>query len=111
MSSNYPAIPQSYTQQLHDASSTVKMDVSPSQNNFAISTNGAGNGVATDPAMAPPQTPNAQAFGATASRSNIDDPSDTPMTGDKRKRSKVSRACDECRRKKVMFLTRTSHPR
>lgn len=107
MSSNYPALPQTYTQQLHDAANSAKMPTSPSQNNFAINTNGAGNGVATDPAMAPPQTPNQQSFVATASRPNVDDPSDmsqTPMTGDKRKRSKVSRACDECRRKKVAFV-------
>lgn len=108
MSSNYPAIPQSYTQQLQEASNSVKMDASPPQNSFAVNanTNGAGNGVAIDPAMAPPQTPNAQAFVTTASRSNVDDPSDTPMTGDKRKRSKVSRACDECRRKKVNSQSR-----
>jgi len=107
MSSNYPALPQTYTQQLHDAANSANMPTSPSQNNFAIAANGAGNGVATDPAMAPPQTPNQQSFVATASR-NVDDPSDmsqTPMTGDKRKRSKVSRACDECRRKKVTFLS------
>ncbi|KAK5046483.1 hypothetical protein LTR84_008286 [Exophiala bonariae] len=104
MSSNYPAMPQSYTQQLHDASNDDKMDASPSQNTFAVNTNGAGNGVATDPAMAPPQTPNAQALVTTASRSMVEDPSDTPMTGDKRKRSKVSRACDECRRKKVRCI-------
>ena len=52
------------------------------------------------PGMAPPQTPHQQAFPPAAPPQSIDD---TQHMGDgsKRKRSKVSRACDECRRKKV----------
>ena len=52
----------------------------------------------------PPQTPHqASIGGAPVQRPSIDSATDTNYTGDNRprKRSKVSRACDECRRKKV----------
>ena len=102
MPANYPNIAQSYTQQLQDVANPPKVSASPTQSNFSITPNGAGNGLPTDPAMAPPQTPNSQSFVATMPAS-VDGPADTPQTGDKRKRSKVSRACDECRRKKVII--------
>lgn len=108
MSSNY-SLPASYAQQLQDATSS-KRSPSPTQPEYpAIPTNGASHVIPTDPAMAPPpQTPNSQSFSAPVPHSSLDESADltqTPHTGDKRKRSKVSRACDECRRKKVR-LTR-----
>ncbi|KIV91970.1 hypothetical protein PV10_06455 [Exophiala mesophila] len=104
MSSNY-SLPASYAQQLHEAASS-KQSPSPTQPEYpAIPTNGASHVIPTDPAMAPPpQTPNSQSFSAPVPHSSIDESADltqTPQTGDKRKRSKVSRACDECRRKKI----------
>ena len=110
MSSNY-SLPASYAQQLHEAASS-KQSPSPTQPEYpAIPTNGASHVIPTDPAMAPPpQTPNSQSFSAPVPHSSIDESADltqTPQTGDKRKRSKVSRACDECRRKKVRMITST----
>lgn len=101
MSANYNLA--SYGRPMEEASSAVeKMD--PNMNNMAIDTNGGATSSVVDPAMAPPQTPGQAAFPATASRASLDASSETPQdpqTGDKRKRSKASRACDECRRKKV----------
>jgi len=57
------------------------------------------------PGMAPPQAPHHQDYSPSAApRPSVDD--SAPATSDtpKRKRSKVSRACDECRRKKVRVL-------
>jgi hypothetical protein len=56
------------------------------------------------PGMAPPQTPLQQSFSSPAGpRVSMDGSQDLTNAGEgsKRKRSKVSRACDECRRKKV----------
>ena len=52
--------------------------------------------------MAPPQTPQQPPFSPGGPRPSIDEASEAAeASGMKRKRSKVSRACDECRRKKV----------
>lgn len=101
MSANYNL--GSYARPMEETSSSVeKMD--GNMNNMAVDTNGGAISSVVDPAMAPPQTPGQAAFPATASRASLDASSETPQdpqTGDKRKRSKASRACDECRRKKV----------
>ena len=54
--------------------------------------------------MGPPQTPQQPGFSPSGPRASMDDTPDsaTPVEEtNKRRRSKVSRACDECRRKKV----------
>lgn len=55
------------------------------------------------PGMAPPQAGGSQSYSPTGPRESMDDGIDGAAVGGdpKRKRSKVSRACDECRRKKV----------
>lgn len=57
-----------------------------------------------NPAMAPPRTPQHQSFPSPpGQRPSLDGSQDMIIIhdGTRRKRSKVSRACDECRRKKV----------
>jgi len=63
-----------------------------------VSTNGS-----SAAGMAPPQTPHQQSFASPGHRASTDDVAEGTAVGEsaKRKRSKVSRACDECRRKKV----------
>jgi hypothetical protein len=93
-----------YGRQLEDAASSADKIDQGSMNNIPMDTNGAAASSVVDPAMAPPQTPNQPSFMPSASRPSLDASGDTPQdaqTGDKRKRSKASRACDECRRKKV----------
>ncbi|KAL2441120.1 hypothetical protein ABEF95_012261 [Exophiala dermatitidis] len=60
----------------------------------------------TDPALGMPYPSNQPppSFAPPPTRANIDESpvqTQSPQAGDKRKRSKTSRACDECRRKKV----------
>lgn len=57
-----------------------------------------------NPGMAPPRTPQHQSFPSPpGQRGSLDGSQDMIIMhdGTRRKRSKVSRACDECRRKKV----------
>ncbi|KAK4940761.1 hypothetical protein LTR10_019154 [Elasticomyces elasticus] len=92
-----------FARQLGEAASSVE-HAAAQLTNLPAASNGNASGTATDPAMAPPQTSGQVSFMPTPTRQSIDDSSDpghTPQTGDKRKRSKTSRACDECRRKKV----------
>jgi hypothetical protein len=66
-------------------------------NSMSVNTNGASSA-----GMAPPQTPHQASFSPGGQRESVDETPDTVEAGgSKRKRSKVSRACDECRRKKV----------
>lgn len=66
-------------------------------NAMSVNTNGAASA-----GMAPPQTPHQTGFSPTGGRASVDEtPDPAEATSSKRKRSKVSRACDECRRKKV----------
>ncbi|KIW15776.1 hypothetical protein PV08_05826 [Exophiala spinifera] len=85
-----------YPRDLDDPTASLAHSGAEQLNTLAAASNGA------DASMAPPQTPNQASF--MPARKSVDDLSDamqTPQTGDKRKRSKTSRACDECRRKKV----------
>lgn len=70
---------------------------------MAISPSGVGA-----PGMAPPRTPTQPPLGGPSTQQggaeNTQDPGVT-TDGTRRKRSKVSRACDECRRKKVADQT------
>lgn len=105
MNSNYH-IP-SY-QKIGESGATVDPPISH-LNDISAGQNGATANLAVDPAMAPPQTPGPVSFADTGARASVDnssDPAYTPQTGDKRKRSKTSRACDECRRKKVLHIRR-----
>ncbi|OCT53243.1 hypothetical protein CLCR_11396 [Cladophialophora carrionii] len=93
-----------YARQLEDAATSEEKIEHGNMNNIPIDANGAAPSSVLDPAMAPPQTPSQPAFMPTGGRSSLDASAETPQepqTGDKRKRSKASRACDECRRKKV----------
>ncbi|KAI1611641.1 hypothetical protein EDD36DRAFT_295320 [Exophiala viscosa] len=101
MESNYTLQP--FARQLGEAASSVE-HAAAQLTNLPAASNGGASGTTTDPAMAPPQTSGQVSFMPTPTRRSVDDSSDpahTPQTGDKRKRSKTSRACDECRRKKV----------
>ena len=85
-----------YSRDLDDSTASLAHSSAAQLSSLEPPSNGA------DESMAPPQTPNQASFMPT--RKSVDDLSDamqTPQTGDKRKRSKTSRACDECRRKKV----------
>ncbi|KIW45041.1 uncharacterized protein PV06_03462 [Exophiala oligosperma] len=85
-----------YPRDLDDPTASLAHSGAAQLNSLATPSNGA------DASMAPPQTPNQASFMST--RKSVDGLSDAmqiPLTGDKRKRSKTSRACDECRRKKV----------
>lgn len=66
-------------------------------NSHAISVNTNGS---TSVSMGPPHTPHQQSPRGSGDRPSVDFTPDG-QGGLKRKRSKVSRACDECRRKKV----------
>ena len=93
-----------FARQMEEAANAVDNMDQGNMNSMALDTNGAQAATAVDPAMAPPQTSNQPGFVAAGSRPSVDASSETPhdpQTGDKRKRSKASRACDECRRKKV----------
>ena len=60
--------------------------------------------IATAPGMAPPQTPHQQSLSGPSGQppsGETGQESGFPGDSGRRKRSKVSRACDECRRKKV----------
>ncbi|KAH0843560.1 hypothetical protein AYO21_10577 [Fonsecaea monophora] len=102
MSPNYSMPP--YARPMEEGVSSVdKINHEGVNNGIPLGPNGAAASSVTDPAMAPPQTPHQATFPVGA-RSSMDASSETPQdpqTGDKRKRSKASRACDECRRKKV----------
>ncbi|KIW24786.1 uncharacterized protein PV07_10478 [Cladophialophora immunda] len=103
MSPNYPMPP--YARPMEEGVASIdKINHGTMNNNLPMGPNGVAASSATDPAMAPPQTPNQPTFPSAGPRSSIDASSETlqdPQTGGKRKRSKASRACDECRRKKV----------
>ncbi|KIY00406.1 uncharacterized protein Z520_04091 [Fonsecaea multimorphosa CBS 102226] len=103
MSPNYPM--PAYARPMEEGVASVdKINHGAMNNNLSMGPNGAAASPATDPAMAPPQTPNQPTVPPGGARSSIDAASEAPQdpqTGDKRKRSKASRACDECRRKKV----------
>jgi hypothetical protein len=105
MSASY-SLP-NYARQMEEATSSVdKMDHT-TMNNIPMDTNGATGSSVVDPAMAPPETPHQQSFMPSGSRPSLDASAETPQdpqTGDKRKRSTASRACDECRRKKVRAM-------
>ncbi|EXJ89227.1 hypothetical protein A1O3_02293 [Capronia epimyces CBS 606.96] len=113
VTSNYP-VPQ-YRRQLEDAGSNAEITGNGTVTNTPLNHPGASPSAATtDPAITMPQPPNQHPpqFAPPASlpplptslRASVGDSSEraqAPQTGDKRKRSKTSRACDECRRKKV----------
>lgn len=89
-----------YPRDLDDPTASLAHSGAAQLSSLATPSNGA------DASMAPPQTPNQASFMST--RKSVDGLSDAmqiPLTGDKRKRSKTSRACDECRRKKVCSLS------
>jgi hypothetical protein len=93
-----------YARQMEDAAASDAKMEHENMNNIPMDANGGATSSVLDPAMAPPQTPSQPAFMPTGGRSSLDASGETPQepqTGDKRKRSKASRACDECRRKKV----------
>lgn len=109
MESNY-SLPQ-FARQLGDAASSVEHAAAAQLANTPAVSNGAASITTTDPAMAPPHTSSQVSFMPSTARKSVDDLSEsmhTPQTGDKRKRSKTSRACDECRRKKVYCISRYS---
>ena len=92
-----------YVRQMEEVAASVNKMDHGSMNNMPMDTNGAASASVVDPAMAPPQTPGQPAF-MPSGRQSLDASAETsqdPQAGDKRKRSKASRACDECRRKKV----------
>ncbi|EXJ95198.1 hypothetical protein A1O1_00317 [Capronia coronata CBS 617.96] len=105
MPSNYP-MPQ-YQRQLEDVAQPVDTAGHGSLNNTPLNPAGASPTAAnTDPAitMSQPADHAPPSFAPGALPVNVDNSSEraqAPQTGDKRKRSKTSRACDECRRKKV----------
>lgn len=90
--------PSSITSQLQEAAAGASQrngDV----NAISVNTNGS---VAAG--MGPPQTPQQSSFSPTGPRTSVDETPDSANAvedSNKRRRSKVSRACDECRRKKV----------
>lgn len=96
MSDTYgQSVQQNIAGQLQDA--TANAPRNGDVNEISVNTNGA-----TSAGMAPPQTPHQSSFSPGGGDTNVDE---TPDAGEAhmnpRKRSKVSRACDECRRKKV----------
>jgi hypothetical protein len=94
----------SYGRPMEDGTSSINIKDQTSMNAMDVDTNGAAAASVVDPAMAPPQTPSQPMFPPAGSRPSLDasiDAGREPQTGDKRKRSKASRACDQCRRKKV----------
>ncbi|KIW96215.1 uncharacterized protein Z519_03283 [Cladophialophora bantiana CBS 173.52] len=102
ISPNYSMPP--YARPMEEGVTSVDKINHGAMNNLPMGPNGAAASSAPDPAMAPPQTPNQPTFASAGTRASVDTSSETPQeaqTGDKRKRSKASRACDECRRKKV----------
>ena len=69
-------------------------------NAMAVDTNGLASA-----GMAPPHTPHQTSFSPAGGRASVDETAEAAEGGDsKRKRSKVSRACDQCRKKKVGTL-------
>ena len=100
-SSSYNLPP--YGRQLEEAANSVDKLGHGNMSNMPMDTNGASSSV-VDPAMAPPQTSGQTSFLPSGDRPSLDasaEMAQDPQAGDKRKRSKASRACDECRRKKV----------
>lgn len=98
----------------HFEAATAIESAGPNQmNSLSMDANGTSPAAAaSDATMAPPQTPGQPAIVPAAQRGSVDelsDPGQTPQTGDKRKRVKASRACDECRRKKVCDNVRNNH--
>jgi len=110
MTAGYNVSP--YARQLEDAAtSSVDGSSNRPMDMMSMGPNGTAPAANVDPSMAPPQTANQPNFTPTAQRSSVGaspDPTQTPQTGDKRKRSKTSRACDECRRKKVRLNIQNS---
>jgi hypothetical protein len=103
MPDTYQSVPQNLTGQLQDTAANAPQN--GNVNDMTVNTNGA-----TPAGMAPPQTPHQTTFSPAEGAPPIDE---TPDAGDAgtnpRKRSKVSRACDECRRKKVGSHASTSY--
>ena len=103
-SANYPVEQQMSAVENFNRSAPASMD---SMQNTSASNGQASGAPATPshlPDMAPPQSAHLQQYPSPPSgpRLSMEDAQDTtPMSDSKRKRSKVSRACDECRRKKV----------
>ncbi|KAK5205660.1 hypothetical protein LTR41_008728 [Exophiala xenobiotica] len=87
----------SYPRDLGDPTTSINHPVTDHLGGITAASNGSVSGAGADVSMAPPQNPNQASFIPT--RESVDESSE--HTGDKRKRSKTSRACDECRRKKV----------
>jgi hypothetical protein len=87
----------SYPRDLGDPTASINHPVTDHLGGITAASNGSVSGAGADVSMAPPQNPNQASFIPT--RESVDESSE--HTGDKRKRSKTSRACDECRRKKV----------
>ncbi len=93
-----------YARQMEDVASSADKMEHGSLNDMPMDTNGSAPSSVVDPSMAPPQTSGQPSYLPRGSRPSLDASGETPQdpqAGDKRKRSKASRACDECRRKKV----------
>jgi hypothetical protein len=108
MSANY-GLPNSYTRQLADTAASHNPLNAP-QDDLTHGANGstASGPAPVDAAMAPPQTPTQQSYIAAAAQNAVNastDSSQTPQKGSKRE--KATRACDECRRKKVSYFHTT----
>ena len=80
-----------------------QMDSTLQESNGHAQGHGMSISTSNAPGMAPPQTPLQSFSSPTGPRVSMDSSQDLTNAGEasKRKRSKVSRACDECRRKKV----------
>jgi len=90
----------SYPRDLGDPTASINHPATDHLGGITAASNGTVSGAGADASMAPPQTPNQASF--IPARDSVDESSEhMANTGDKRKRSKTSRACDECRRKKV----------
>jgi hypothetical protein len=103
MPDTYQSVPQTLAGQLQDAAANAPQNGNVPD--MTVNTNGA-----TPAGMAPPpQTPHQTTFSPTEGAPPIEETADTgDASTNPRKRSKVSRACDECRRKKAG--SRTSNP-
>ena len=104
-SANYPGEQDMGAVDNFNRSMPGSMDSMPSSTNGHPQPHSAAISPSQQPEMAPPQNAHQQQFPSptTAQRPSIDGSQDMSggMDSSKRKRSKVSRACDECRRKKV----------
>ena len=104
-SANYPVEQDMSAVDNFNRSMPGSMDSMPSSTNGHPHPHNVATSPSNQPEMAPPQSAHQQQFPSPtiAQRPSIDDSQDLSggMDSSKRKRSKVSRACDECRRKKV----------